>query len=252
MPTVLRTEDLRREFGELVAVNDVSVEISSDQITSLIGPNGAGKTTFYNLLTGVLEPTGGQIQLNTADGFTTISGREPNEISQLGLSRSYQVTNIFEGLTVLDNIRVARISKHNRSMEPLTRMRGDDELYEQAWEMVELVELEDVAEEVCENLSHGDRRKVEIAVALATDPQIALFDEPTAGMNPQGTDYLVDLLSGLNENTETTFMITEHDMDVVFALSDRVIVLDQGAVIADGPPQKVREDDRVTRAYLGE
>ena len=253
MTTVLETEGLVREFGRLVAVDDVTVSVNSEDVTSIIGPNGAGKTTFYNLLSGRLEPTKGEIRLRPRgeDRLERIDGMEPHEINRLGLSRAFQITNVFEGLTVTDNLRIARISQNRRTLDVRSIAREDDELTEEAMEVIELTELQDVAETECANLSHGDLRKVEIALALGTDPSVVLLDEPTAGMNRVETMRMVELIEDLDRNTDTTFLVTEHDMEVVLGISDRILVFDGGRLIAEGTPDEVMADDRVREAYLG-
>ncbi|MFD1511740.1 ABC transporter ATP-binding protein [Halomarina rubra] len=261
MTTVLQTESLTKAFGRLVAVDDVDVAIDSSEITSIIGPNGAGKTTFYNLLSGQYTPTEGEIRLRARDGedgegdedgLVTITGREPHEISRLGLSRGYQINNVFEGLSVIDNVRIARISRDKRTLDLFSRATKDQALTDEAWDVIELTRLEDVAESKCANLSHGDVRKVEIAIALATDPSVVLLDEPTAGMNASETRKMVDLVRRLDRETDTTFVLTEHDMEVVVGISDRILVLDNGSLIAQGTPEDVMADERVKEAYLGE
>ena len=253
MTTVLETEDLVREFGRLVAVDDLSVRVDSDEITSIIGPNGAGKTTFYNLLSGRLKPTRGTIRLRPrgGDDLETITGLEPHEINRLGLARAFQITNVFEGLTVADNLRIARISQNRRTLDVRSIAREDEALTEEAMEIIELTELSEVAETECANLSHGDMRKVEIALALGTDPSIVLLDEPTAGMNRVETQRMVELIEDLDDSTDTTFLLTEHDMEVVLGISDRILVLDRGQLIAEGTPDEVMEDELVREAYLG-
>ena len=253
MTTVLETEGLERRFGKLLAVDDVSVAIDSDDVTSIIGPNGAGKTTFYNLLSGRLKPTGGTVKLLPSGGteLADITGMEPFEINKKGLSRAFQINNIFEGLSVTDNVRVSRISRDDRTLDIRSVAREDEGLTEAAWEIIELVGLEEVAETQCANLSHGDKRKVEIALSLGTDPSVVLLDEPTAGMNATETEKMVDLIDDLNKQTDTTFVLTEHDMGVVLEISDRILVLDGGELIADGEPEKVMQNQQVREAYLG-
>ncbi|MFT4883005.1 MAG: branched-chain amino acid transport system ATP-binding protein [Natronomonas sp.] len=253
MSKVLETRGLTKKFGRLVAVDDVDVEINSDEITSIIGPNGAGKTTFYNLLAGQLEPTEGSVHIRPrGEGeLVETTGNPPYEINRLGLSRAFQINNVFEGLSVIDNVRIARISHEGRTLDVRSLARDDTELTERAHEILELTNLEEVAHEECANLSHGDVRKVEIAVALGTDPSVVLLDEPTAGMNPSETDRMVDLVRSLDETTDTTFVLTEHDMDVVLGISDRILVLDNGQLIARGTPDDVMADERVREAYLG-
>jgi branched-chain amino acid transport system ATP-binding protein len=251
--SVLRAEDLRRQFGRLVAVDDVTVDIRAGEITSIIGPNGAGKTTFYNLLTGRLEPTSGTVQLRGRDGgdLIDVTDSSAHDIANLGLSRGFQINNVFEGLTVLENIRIARISRENRTLDLTAVTAEDPELADGAWEVIELMGLEDVAETECANLSHGDKRKVEIALALGTDPSVVLLDEPTAGMNATETERMVELIERLDRETDTTFVLTEHDMEVVVGISDRILVLDNGELIADGTPEAVLSNERVREAYLG-
>lgn len=253
MTTVLKTEDLRKQFGELTAVDGVSIEIDDSDITSIIGPNGAGKTTFYNLLTGVLQPTAGSIWLRDDDegGLADITDAEPHEVAQAGLSRSYQITNIFEGLTVRENVRVARISHEGTRLDFRSRATGDEALEADIEELLELTGLSDIADTPCDTLSHGEKRTVEIALALAIEPNVFLMDEPTAGMNPTEVTEIVSLIRELNANLDATFVVTEHNMDVVTDISDRIVVLAEGAILADGTPEDVLTDDRVTEAYLG-
>ncbi|WP_254532329.1 ABC transporter ATP-binding protein [Natrinema gelatinilyticum] len=253
MSTVLETDALERRFGRLIAVDDVTVSIDDDEITSIIGPNGAGKTTFYNLLSGTLMPTSGTVKLRPRDSteLVDVTEDEPHEIARRGLSRAYQINNVFEGLSVLNNVRVARISNDRRTSDLTAITKDDDELTDAAREILELTNLEEVADTECANLSHGDTRKVEIALALGTDPSIILLDEPTAGMNKSETDRMVDLIRRLDEETDTTFVLTEHDMEVVLGISDRILVLENGSLIADGTPDEVMADERVKEAYLG-
>lgn len=255
MTTVLETKDLVKEFGALRAVDSVSVTFDSGDVTSIIGPNGAGKTTFYNLLSGRLSPTSGSVKLKTSDGngeLRDITGLATHEIATLGLSRAFQINNLFEGLSVLDNVRTARLASDGRTTELTTVMRNDEKLRDRAWKVIEMTDLEEVAEEDVANLSHGDKRKVEIALALATDPKIVLLDEPTAGMNPNEAEQMVELVEDLDAQTEITFVVTEHDMDIVLSLADRIVVLHRGEVIADGTPKEIMDHDEVTAAYLGE
>lgn len=254
MTTVLKTEDLRKQFGELTAVDGVSIEIDDSEITSIIGPNGAGKTTFYNLLTGVLQPTDGTIWLQSgSDGgdLADITDAEPHEVAQAGLSRSYQITNIFEGLTVRENVRVARISHEKTRLDFRSRATGDESLEADIEELLELTGLTDIADTPCDTLSHGEKRTVEIALALAIEPNVFLMDEPTAGMNPTEVTEIVSLIRELDEDLDATFVVTEHNMDVVTDISDRIVVLAEGSILAEGTPEDVLTDERVTEAYLG-
>jgi branched-chain amino acid transport system ATP-binding protein len=253
MSTVIETEGLERRFGMLVAVDDVTVSIDDDGITSIIGPNGAGKSTFYNLLAGQLKPTEGSVRIRPREGgdLVDVTDMEPFEINRLGLSRGFQINNVFDGLSVTDNVRIARISHDGRTLDLTALARQDEALTAEVLEVIDLVGLEDIADTECANLSHGDKRKVEIALALASDPSVVLLDEPTAGMNASETRRMVDLIRRLDEETDTTFVVTEHDMEVVLGISDRILVLDRGSLIADGTPEEVMADERVREAYLG-
>ncbi len=252
MSTVLETTALTRSFGGLVAVDSVSIEFADSEITAIIGPNGAGKTTFYNLLTGVLTPTSGTVRLRPHDDDQVlITGKSPDSIARLGLSRAYQINNVFDGLTVAQNVRIACISRFDRSFDWRAVSASDPELSTAVTEILTQTNLRGVADSKCSSLSHGDVRKVEIAIALGTDPSVVLLDEPTAGMNATETQRMVELLRELDTTTDTTFVLTEHDMDVVRDVADRIIVFDDGSVIARGSPQTVLTDDRVTGAYLG-
>ncbi|MDZ7745104.1 MAG: ABC transporter ATP-binding protein [Halobacteriales archaeon] len=254
MSSVLETEELRRQFGRLVAVDDLDVSIEANEITSIIGPNGAGKTTFYNLLTGRLEPTSGAVRLRPRDSeadLIDVTNKPAHEIASLGLSRGFQINNVFDGLTVAENLRIARISRDGRTLDFRAIAATDDDLEAGVLDIAELIGLTDILDTECANLSHGDKRKVEIALALATDPSVVLLDEPTAGMNATETSRMVELVERLDEETDTTFVITEHDMEVVLGISDRILVLDNGKLIADGAPDEVLSDQRVREAYLG-
>jgi branched-chain amino acid transport system ATP-binding protein len=251
MTIVLRTEDLTKRFGQLTAVDGVSLELHDEDVTSIIGPNGAGKTTFYNLLTGVLEPTEGSIWLRSNGELQEITDDPPHEVARRGLSRSYQITNIFEGLTVRENVRVARIVREERTLDFRTRAGSNEATNEEVERLLELTNLSGYADTNCDELSHGEKRKVEIALALAIEPTVFLLDEPTAGMNPTETQKIVSLIHQLNDEIDATFVVTEHDMDVVTDISDRIIVLADGAVLAEGDPADVLADERVTEAYLG-
>ncbi|WP_418285622.1 ABC transporter ATP-binding protein [Halorubrum sp. DTA46] len=265
MTTVLKTEDLRKQFGELTAVDDVSIEIDDSEITSIIGPNGAGKTTFYNLLTGVLQPTAGSIWLRSdesggdggrnadgpSDGLRDITDAEPHEVAQAGLSRSYQITNIFEGLTVRENVRVARISHEETRLDFRSRANENEAMESEIEDILDLTGLTGIADTACDTLSHGEKRTVEIALALAIEPNVFLMDEPTAGMNPTEVTEIVSLIRDLDADLDATFVVTEHNMDVVKDISDRIVVLAEGSILADGTPTDVLTDERVTEAYLG-
>jgi branched-chain amino acid transport system ATP-binding protein len=244
---LLAVNDVTRQFGNLVAVDDVSYSLDSGELVALIGPNGAGKTTMYNLLTGRLSPTAGEIRFNGRN----IESMSPAERTDLGVGRSFQITNVFEGLTVRQNIRAPIIARSSARFDPISNVESHDEVGAETDEILDMVGLTDIESEECATLSYGDKRRVEIGVTLATDPELVLLDEPAAGMNPQQADEMIDLIEYLYDQMDVTFLVTEHDMDIVFALAERILVLDQGRIIADGSPEAIQTDERVRSAYLG-
>lgn len=246
--SLLELEGITKQFGELVAVDDVSFTIDDGAgITALIGPNGAGKTTMYNVMTGMFNPTSGRILFHGED----LTGDTPAERTRKGLGRSFQITNVFEGLTVRQNLRIPVIARSGARRDPMSRIEANEPINREADRVLDLVGLRDIATQPCKNLSYGDKRRVEIGITLATDPSLVLLDEPTAGMNIRETEAMVELLQDLDAETDTSFFITEHDMNVVFTMASRIIVLHQGAVIADGSPEQIQRDQEVERAYLG-
>lgn len=244
---ILEVRELRRSFGSLRAVDGLTFSVEEGQLTAMIGPNGAGKTTFYNLVTGRLKPTGGEVLFRGE----RISGLPVHEIVRKGVGRSFQVTNIFPSLTVLENVAIAVIIRTGRALQMFRRAEADRALTAECLEILEMVGLQDLASRRCDTLSYGDRRRVEIALVLASRPSLVMLDEPTAGMNPEETRRIVELIKNLAATTETTFFLTEHDMEVVFAISDRILVLHRGRLLADGTPAEIRENEAVREAYLG-
>jgi len=246
--TLLEVDDIKKQYGQLVAVNEVSFEIERGELPALIGPNGAGKTTLYNLLTGKVASTAGRIIFNGED----VTEQSTYERTRLGLGRSFQITSVFPELSVRQNLRAPVVARSDQRWNPVDRIEEKRALNEAAERYLDLLNLSNLAETEAATLSYGDKRRVEIGIALATEPDLLLLDEPTAGMNPIETDSMVDLIKRLDEETDTTFMVTEHDMDVVFSIASRILVLDRGELIADDDPEVVRHQDRVKSAYLGE
>jgi len=245
---LLELDGVSKQFGAFTAVDDVSFTLDAGEgITALIGPNGAGKTTTYNLLTGKLSPTEGQIRFQGED----ITGLSPAQRTERGMGRSFQITNIFEGLTVKRNLRIPIVARSDRRFDPFGSVDADEDANGDAEEILGLVGIEDIADIPCENLSYGDKRRVEIGITLATDPDLVLLDEPTAGMNPEETARMVELIEDLDDRTETNFFLTEHDMNVVFSIASRILVLHQGQIIADASPREITESEQVQSAYLG-
>ncbi len=243
---MLRTEGLTKRFGGITAVDSVDFELGERELCSLIGPNGAGKTTFFNLLTGTLEPTEGSIYFDDQD----ITEADPQETASLGMHRSFQITNIFPNSTVLENVRIAAQASDPRSSWSLWRNVGGFEGHlEEAHGILERVELDDRAHEAANNLSHGEKRKLEVAIALAGDPDVLLLDEPNAGVSSESVGDIIALIEDVAN--DHAVLLVEHNMDVVMTVSDRIVVLNQGAVIANDVPESVRGDPRVQEAYLG-
>lgn len=243
--TLLNARALTKRFDGFTAVDAVDVAISSGTIHSVIGPNGAGKTTFFRLLTGIQRPTSGRVTFADQD----ITGRRPHVITRRGLTQSFQITNIFPRLSVLESVQIAILARRKRSGDFLTLFQR--RLESEARELLEQVGLEDVAGVEARTLSHGDQRILEMTLALATHPRLLLLDEPTAGMSPLETERMVELVTDLARAKGLTVLLSEHDMDVVFGISDRVTVLHQGRVISEGTPDQVQGDERVIDAYLG-
>ena len=245
-PAVLAVEGLHKAFGGVDAVIDVSFRVDAGERVALIGPNGAGKTTCFNLVNGQLTPDAGSIALTGEH----IEGLLPREIARRGVGRTFQVAATFASMTVRENVQIALIARDDR--QGAITSRASDLMRLEADALLDRVRMTRFADRGCSTLAYGDAKRVELALALARRPRLLLMDEPTAGMSPRSRGRLMELISALAHEQNIAVLFTEHDMDVVFGYADRVIVLDRGAIIAEGPPEAIRADARVQAVYLGE
>jgi branched-chain amino acid transport system ATP-binding protein len=249
---LLQTQLLRKEFGGLVAVDDVDFTVPKGSIVSLIGPNGAGKTTFFNMLTGVYRPTAGLVIFDDED----MTGKPPHAFTQRGIGRTFQNIRLFQNMTALENVLVGmHVRMKGNLFEAILRTprvkQEEREARVRARELLEYSGLRRKDNQFGRNLSYGDQRRLEVARALATQPKLLLLDEPTAGMNPQETADFTAFVARLRDEEKLSVLLIEHDMRVVMGVSDRVTVLDYGEKIAEGTPQEIQRNDRVIEAYLG-
>ena len=242
---VLETRGLVKDFGGIRAVNGVDLKIRQGTIHAIIGPNGAGKTTLFNCLSGFTKPSSGEIFFRGKE----ITGYPSYRISYLGITRSFQITSIFPGLSVLENVRIALQSRRKVNFHIFSSLKGLKELAEEAHEVLRLVGLEHEAHETASNLDYGSKRCLEIGIALATDPELFMFDEPTSGVGPDESRRIIDLVLNISKNK--TIVLVEHNIDMVLQISNFITVLHQGAVIAEGAPDEVQKDPFVQEAYLG-
>lgn len=244
---LLEVRDLSKEFGKFRALSDVTLRVDRGRLSALIGPNGAGKTTFYNVVSGRYRPTRGKVFFEGKD----ISRTPTHRLVGRGLLRSFQITNIFPDLTVLENVLTPLVVHHRLSFSFMGVIKKREDLISEAEGILGLVGLSSEAHRVAHTLAHGDKRLVEIAIVLARQPKLVLLDEPTAGMTPEETDRMVNLIKELSVKSGTTFFVTEHDMKVVFSVAEKIFVLNQGMLLAEGSPAEIRSDERVKEAYLG-
>jgi len=244
MSFILETKSLKKQFGALRAINGIDFKLEKGELRAIIGPNGAGKSTFFNLLTGIIPPSGGDIFFQGQK----ITGLRPEEVSQKGIARSYQITNIFLNLSAYENVRIAAQSRQ-KSFDPFRHYSMLKEVDRQARTILDELQISPDQEKMASALSHGEQRRLEIAIGLATQPSLLLLDEPTAGMSPTETDEIIALVKKISKGL--TIVIVEHDMKVVMQLAQKISVLYYGEILAEGTPEEIRNNERVLEVYLG-
>lgn len=243
---ILKVVRLNKSFGGLKATNDVDYEMTTGELSAIIGPNGAGKSTFFNLLTGYHKVDSGEVYYKGKD----ITNWPPHKIARLGITRAFQISNIYPALTTYENTRQAILTEQNRTLNfftPAERLAKKETL-----ELLEITGLSQHANMIVGNLSQGDKKRLELAIALGSKPQLVFLDEPTAGMSGEETRETMELVARLNKEMGLTILFTEHDMSVVFGYARRLTVLHQGTIIAEGTPEEVRANERAQKIYLGE
>ena len=274
MESVLRLCDITMQFGGVIAVNNLSMEVNKGEIVALIGPNGAGKTTAFNAITGVYEPTNGAIYYkdklvisNKPRGkmkklyagenngkYHTVMSKTPDKLTKLGMARTFQNIRLFKSMTVFENVLTAKHLRRKSNLFTATfhlNYKEEASMRAETLELLKLVGLEDVKDELATSLPYGKQRKLEIARALATKPDLLLLDEPAAGMNPQETEELTEFIRTIRENFDITILLIEHHMNLVMDISDRIYVIDFGKEIAEGTPAEIQSNQKVIDAYLG-
>lgn len=244
---ILETHNIRKQFGGLVAVDNVSIKVRKNSLHAIIGPNGAGKTTFFNLLSGNLEPTSGKVIYKGQD----ITHQPVHRTIHFGIGRSFQITNIFPNLTVFENIHLASQALGSDNFKFWQASSRFKKYEERTWNVIERVGLKERAQTLARTLPHGDQRKLELGMILAPDPEVLLLDEPTAGMASEQVPELIALIQGIQKEGNKTVMLVEHNMNVVMSVSDAITVMHQGMVLAEGTPAEIAANKDVQTAYLG-
>ena len=255
---ILEVNGVTKRFGGLLALSEVDLNVNKGEIVALVGPNGAGKTTLFNCVTSIYTPDEGAVILTDPSRQRhSLIGRKPHEVTKLGMARTFQNIHLFSSMTVLENVMIARHCRTKAGIlgalfRPPSVRREEREVEEQSYALLNYLGLASVFEEEARNLSYGQQRRLEIARALATNPFLLLLDEPAAGMNPQETHALKELMLVIRREFDLSILLIEHDMNMVMSVSDRIYVVEYGCNIAEGPPEAVRNNPQVIKAYLGE
>jgi branched-chain amino acid transport system ATP-binding protein len=256
--SVLTVKKLSKDFGGLRALDQVDLDVQDREIVALIGPNGAGKTTFFNCVTGLYKPTEGAVEIAPPKGKQEQLGNlKPNQVTEKGLARTFQNTRLFSNMTVLENVMIGRHCRMSAGIAGAvfrnrSTVQEEKQVVEDSYGILQKIGLEGYVNEFASNLPYGAQRRLEIARALATDPFILLLDEPAAGMNPQETKELDDLIVRIRDDIGISILLIEHDMKLVMSLSERIFVMDYGKKIAQGTPEEIKSNPEVIKAYLGE
>lgn len=253
MAELLKVNDISMVFGGLRAVSNLTMHIDHGELIGLIGPNGAGKTTAFNMITGVYTPTEGEVYFNGEKS----SGKKSYQVTQMGMARTFQNIRLFSELSVIDNVKIAYNMHVSYNMfDAIVRdkkyIQEEKMITQKALDLLKIFHLEDKAYEVAKNLPYGEQRRLEIARALATEPKLLLLDEPAAGMNPQETKELMEMIRWIREKFDLSILLIEHDMSLVMGVCERIYVLEYGCLIAEGTPDEIKNNKRVIEAYLGE
>ena len=253
MAELLKVNDISMVFGGLRAVSNLTMHIYHGELIGLIGPNGAGKTTAFNMITGVYTPTEGEVYFNGEKS----SGKKSYQVTQMGMARTFQNIRLFSELSVIDNVKIAYNMHVSYNMfDAIVRdkkyIQEEEMITQKALDLLKIFHLEDKAYEVAKNLPYGEQRRLEIARALATEPKLLLLDEPAAGMNPQETKELMEMIRWIREKFDLSILLIEHDMSLVMGVCERIYVLEYGCLIAEGTPDEIKNNKRVIEAYLGE
>ncbi len=254
MKPVLIGKGLKKYFGNVRAVDGVFIQINPGEVVGLIGPNGAGKTTLLNLLSGVLKPDSGEVLVYVGGKkeYINVAGWNPAKITGLGVARAFQIPNIFENMTVIDNLRAAIIASKKLYGKTLRFYDRINDVEREAEKLLKLFGLIEKAESIAGGLGHGERKILDIALALTVKPKILMLDEPTAGLSAAEKPLIIDLIRKLKNEINAAILVVEHDLDVVFTVSERVVVMHEGKILAEGTPEEIKSDIRVREAYFGE